>query len=146
MAPVASALGDVFMGIDHIGAAVRDFDSGVAHWASLGLRETHREVNAEQGVAEAMMAVPGTTLFLQVLAPLTAESAVGRFIAARGEGMQQVAFRVSDIHEASRRVTAAGMRLVYDSARPGTAGSLINFIHPKDAGGVLVELVQHADH
>ena len=146
MAPVASVLGDVYLGIDHIGVAYRDLHDGVGLWQSLGLRETHREVNDEQGVAEAMLAVPTTGLSLQVLAPLGPDSPVGRFIAARGQGLQQIALRVSDIDEACRRVAAHGLRLVSPAPRAGTLGSRINFIHPKDAGGVLVELVEHAGH
>jgi len=60
--------------------------------------------------------------------------------------MQQLAFRVTDIEEAMANVLNAGMRLIYPESRKGTAGSLINFVHPKDVGGVLVELVQPVDH
>lgn len=146
MTPVAVALGDVFLGIDHIGVAVHTLADGVARWTSLGLRETHSEANHEQGVAEAMLAVPTTDLYLQVLAPLSPESSVGRFLASHGQGMHQVAVRVSDIQEAGRRIVAHGMRLIYPNPAAGTAGSRINFVHPKDAGGVLVELVEAGDH
>jgi methylmalonyl-CoA/ethylmalonyl-CoA epimerase len=60
--------------------------------------------------------------------------------------MQQLAFRVTNIDEAMANVLRAGMRLIYPESRVGTAGSLINFVHPKDVGGVLVELVQPVDH
>ena len=55
-----------------------------------------------------------------------------------------MAYRVTDIEATSRRAARAGLRLLYDEPRRGTAGSRINFVHPKDAGGVLVELVEPA--
>lgn len=81
---------------------------------------------------------------VQLLMPLTPDSAVGKFIANRGPGIQQMAYRVTDIDETSEKLRAAGVRLLYDTSRTGTAGSRVNFIHPKAAGGVLVELVEPA--
>ena len=108
----------------------------------------HREVNEEQGVTEAMIQVGPASheVKLQLLAPLTPESAIARFLDKSGPGIQQLAYRVTDIEIACASVRERGMRLLYESPRRGTAGSLINFIHPKDAGGVLVELVQPAAH
>ena len=79
---------------------------------------------------------------LQLLAPLTPDSAIAEFLDRSGPGMQQLAYRVTDIDAAMAAVRAQGMRLLYDEPRRGTADSRINFIHPKDAGGVLVELVE----
>ena len=146
MTPLATAMGDVFLGIDHIGLAVPALDAGVAQWQALGLRSVHRETNTGEGVDEAMLAVPGTGLFLQVLAPLSPDSPVGRFLARRGQGMQQVAFRVSDVTIAAQRLADHGIPTIHPKPAAGTAGSRIHFVHPKDAGGVLVELVEHADH
>jgi methylmalonyl-CoA/ethylmalonyl-CoA epimerase len=81
---------------------------------------------------------------VQLLAPLTRQSVIARFLDRSGPGLQQLAYRVTSIDDAMGAVRAQGMRLLYDSARRGTAGSRINFIHPKDAGGVLVELVEPA--
>ncbi|MDT5043926.1 MAG: methylmalonyl-CoA/ethylmalonyl-CoA epimerase, partial [Actinoplanes sp.] len=67
-----------------------------------------------------------------------------KFIGRSGPGLQQLAYTVADVEATSAALRARGMRLLYDSARPGTAGSRINFVHPKDAGGVLVELVEPA--
>jgi methylmalonyl-CoA/ethylmalonyl-CoA epimerase len=83
---------------------------------------------------------------LQLLAPLNSDSTIAKFLERSGEGMQQLAFRVTDIEQAMANVLDAGMRLIYPESRIGTAGSLINFVHPKDVGGVLVELVQPVDH
>jgi methylmalonyl-CoA/ethylmalonyl-CoA epimerase len=135
----------LILGIDHVGIAVGDLDEAVRFYVStLGFRIVHEETNAEQGVREAMVAVGESGTCLQILAPLTPESAIGRFLATSGPGMQQLAYRVSDIEEAMLATRAAGMRLLYDEPRRGTAGSRINFIHPRDAGGVLVELIEHA--
>jgi methylmalonyl-CoA/ethylmalonyl-CoA epimerase len=134
----------LILGIDHVGIAVGDFDEAVQFYEStFGFRVVHEETNAEQGVREAMVAVEDSGTCLQILAPLTAESAIGRFLARSGPGIQQLAYRVSDIEAAMVATRAARMRLLYDEPRRGTAGSRINFIHPRDAGGVLVELIEH---
>lgn len=86
----------------------------------------------------------GTGAQLQLLAPLREDSAIGRFLARSGPGLQQLAYRVADVEEVSRVLRERGLRLLYDTPRRGTAGSRINFVHPKDAGGVLVELVEPA--
>jgi len=130
--------------IDHVGVAVPDLNAAIAfHRDVLGLRLVHEETNEEQGVREAMMST-GTGAQLQLLAPLREDSAIGRFLARSGPGLQQLAYRVADVEEVSRVLRERGLRLLYDTPRRGTAGSRINFVHPKDAGGVLVELVEPA--
>jgi methylmalonyl-CoA/ethylmalonyl-CoA epimerase len=69
---------------------------------------------------------------------------IGKFLERSGEGIQQVAYGVHDVDAASATLRERGVRLLYDEPRRGTAGSRINFVHPKDAGGVLVELVEPA--
>jgi methylmalonyl-CoA/ethylmalonyl-CoA epimerase len=134
-------LGPVVTAIDHVGFAVRDLDEAVEFYRrTFGLTLAHEEVNEEQGVREAMLAIGDS--HLQLLAPLRPDSAIGKFLERNGEGIQQVAFRVTDVDVASRRLRDAGLRLLYDAPRRGTAGSRINFVHPKDCGGVLVELVE----
>ncbi|MEP6630212.1 MAG: methylmalonyl-CoA epimerase [Lapillicoccus sp.] len=138
----------LFTAIDHVGVAVLDLDVAVAFYErTFGMRLVHEEVNEEQGVREAMMAVGDSGSCVQLLAPLTPESTIARFLERSGPGVQQVAYRVEDVEEASTLLRQRGMRLLYDAPRRGTAGSRVNFVHPKDAGGVLVELVQAAgDH
>jgi methylmalonyl-CoA/ethylmalonyl-CoA epimerase len=80
-----------------------------------------------------------------LLAPLRPDSAIGKFLDRSGPGLQQLAYTVADIDAASATLRERGLRLLYDEPKRGTAGSRINFIHPKDAGGVLVELVEPAD-
>jgi methylmalonyl-CoA/ethylmalonyl-CoA epimerase len=140
------SLAPLVTAIDHVGIAVPDLDAAVAFYsATFGLVERHREVNAEQGVAEAMLATvdaPDGATQLQLLAPLTPESAIARFIERSGPGMQQLAYRVDDVQRAASVLRRKGLRLLYDSAKRGTNDSMINFVHPKDTGGVLIELVQ----
>ena len=75
---------------------------------------------------------------------MSADSPIGRFLDRHGPGIQQVAYRVDDVTVVSAVLRERGLRLLYEEPRRGTAGSRVNFVHPKDAGGVLVEIVQPA--
>jgi methylmalonyl-CoA/ethylmalonyl-CoA epimerase len=131
--------------IDHVGIAVADLDGAIAfHTGVLGGVLAHRERNEEQGVEEAMIAF-GSGAQVQLLAPLDASSTIARFLDRNGPGLQQLAYRVDDVRAAAESARSAGVRTLYDEPRRGTGGSSINFLHPKDAGGVLVELVQPAE-
>ena len=131
--------------IDHVGIAVPDLDAAIEHYTSAyGMTCVHQEVNEEQGVREAMMAVGDSGSFLQLLAPLSPDSTIGRFLDKSGPGIQQMAYRVDSIDEVSDHLRSQGMKLLYDAPKKGTAGSRVNFVHPKSAGGVLVELVEPA--
>jgi methylmalonyl-CoA/ethylmalonyl-CoA epimerase len=129
--------------IDHVGLAVQDLDQAIAFYQdAFGMQLVHEEVNEEQGVREAMMAVGDSGSCIQLLAPLSEDSPIGKFLARNGEGIQQVAYRVSDIEVAADELRAAGVRMLYETPKRGTAGSRVNFAHPKDCGGVLIELVE----
>ena len=140
--------GDIgILRIDHVGIAVADLDAAIEFYGRVfGMRCVHRETNEEQGVREAMLSVGRTPDggCLQLLAPLGPESAIARFLDRNGPGVQQVAYTVADVDAACAALRDRGMRLLYPEPRRGTAGSRINFVHPKDAGGVLVELVEPA--
>jgi len=134
--------------VDHVGIAVADLDAAIAWYHDhLGMILVHEEVNDDQGIREAMLSVPGAsagTAQIQLMAPIDESSTIAKFLDKRGPGIQQMAFRVSDLDSLSERLRAQGVRLVYDAPRRGTAESRINFIHPKDGGGVLIELVESA--
>lgn len=133
----------LFEAIDHVGIAVTDFDAAVAYYAeAFGMTVAHEEVNEEQGVREAMLSVGDSGSSIQLLAPLSPDSPIGKFLETKGEGIQQLAYRVKDIDAVCATLRERGVRLLYDEPKRGTAGSRVNFIHPKSAGGVLVELVQ----
>src|SRR5215470_4027542 len=130
--------------IDHVGIAVADLDEAIEFYGRVfGMTCVHVEENPEQGVREAMMSVGPTPAggCVQLLAPLSPESTIAKFLDRNGPGMQQVAYTVADVDVAAAALRERGVRLLYDEARRGTAGSRVNFVHPKDAGGVLVELV-----
>ena len=136
---------DLFTAIDHVGVAVPDLDAAIAFYRdTYGMTLAHEEVNEEQGVREAMMAVGGSGSHIQLLAPLSPDSTIAKFLDRSGPGVQQVAYRVDDVEAVSRVLRERGLRLLYDEPRRGTSNSRVNFIHPKDAGGILVELVQPA--
>jgi len=135
----------LFTAIDHIGVAVADLDAAIAFYReTFGMRVVHEEVNEEQGVHEAMLAVGDGDACVQLLAPLGPDSTIATFLDRHGPGLQQVAYRVVDLEAVSAVLRERGLRLIYPQPRRGTADSRINFIHPKDAGGVLVELVEPA--
>jgi len=136
---------DLLTTIDHVGIAVPDLDEAIAFYAqAFGVQSVHEETNEEQGVREAMLAVGNGETRIQLLAPLTPESTIAKFIGRSGPGLQQLAFRVTDVDAVSATLRERGLRLLYDVPKRGTADSRVNFVHPKDAGGVLVELVQPA--
>jgi methylmalonyl-CoA/ethylmalonyl-CoA epimerase len=133
--------------IDHVGVAVPDLDEALTFYAeTFGLRCVHEEINDEQGVREAMLAVGDDPdgPRLQLLAPARPDSAIARFLDRSGPGLQQLAYTVRDVEASSAALRERGLRLLYDTPRRGTGGSRINFVHPKDTGGVLVELVESA--
>ncbi|HET9127282.1 MAG TPA: methylmalonyl-CoA epimerase [Propionibacteriaceae bacterium] len=137
---------NMFVCIDHVGYAVPDLDAAIAfHTDVLGFRLLHREVNEEQGVAEAMLGTGSQqpeSAQVQLLAPLTENSTIAKFIGKNGPGVQQVCYRVDDIDAVCAELRAKGVRLLYPEPKRGTAGARINFAHPKDTGGILLELTQ----
>ncbi|GAA3665555.1 methylmalonyl-CoA epimerase [Nocardioides ginsengisoli] len=135
----------LFTAIDHVGIAVPDLDEAIAFYRdTFGMVAVHEETNEEQGVREAMVAVGDSGSCIQLLAPLNSESTIAKFLDRSGPGMQQLAYRVSDLDAVVDALKAKGVRLLYPEPKRGTANSRINFVHPKDAGGVLVELVEPA--
>ena len=129
--------------IDHVGIAVADLDAAKTFYRdTFGMETVHEETNEAMGVREAMVAVGDSGSFLQLLAPLNESSTIAKFLDRHGPGLQQLAFRVTDLESVTTILRDRGVRLLYDVGRRGTAGSLVNFVHPKDAGGVLVELVE----
>jgi methylmalonyl-CoA/ethylmalonyl-CoA epimerase len=133
--------------LDHVGIAVSDLDAAVRFYRNvLGLHVVHREENFDQQVAEVMLTSSENGPVgnqLQLLMPLAGNSALNRFLMRRGSGVHHVAYAVPDVRSASSILRQRGVRVLYDAPRAGTRGSQINFVHPKDTGGVLLELVEH---
>ena len=135
----------LFTAIDHVGIAVADLDAAKAFYRdTFGMETVHEETNQDQGVREAMVAVGDSGSSIQLLAPLDPSSTIATFLDRNGPGIQQLAYRVTDVEAVAALLRSRGLRILYDEARPGTSGSRVNFVHPKDAGGVLIELVEPA--
>jgi methylmalonyl-CoA/ethylmalonyl-CoA epimerase len=127
--------------IDHVGIAVADLEAAVERYrTTLGLEPAHRERMDDQGVEEVLFEVGSS--FVQLLGALGPNTPVGRFLEKRGEGIHHVGYRVESVVEALEMLRAAGVRLIDETPRRGSRGTTIAFVHPRDMGGVLVELVQ----
>lgn len=129
------------MKLHHVGVAVRDLGAAIARHERMGLRLAHREVVAAQKVEVAFV---GERPWIELVAPLGGDSPVSKFIDKRGEGQHHVAFAVPDIAVELRKQESAGAALIDKAARPGAWGHKVAFLHPKDQGGVLIELVEEA--
>jgi methylmalonyl-CoA/ethylmalonyl-CoA epimerase len=130
------------MKIEHIGIATPRIDDALLFWRdALGLEVQHTEVVEEQGVRVAML--PAGEPRVELLEPTGADSPVAQFLEKRGPGIHHIAVRVPDIRAALARLKDAGARLIDAEPRVGAGGCLVAFVHPKSAGGVLLELVEH---
>jgi methylmalonyl-CoA/ethylmalonyl-CoA epimerase len=128
--------------VDHIGIATTSIEAGLAVWRdALGLSVDSTEEVTEQGVRVCMLAVGDT--HVELLEPLSPETAVGRFLAKRGPGMHHIAIEVKDIQASLAELKNKGARLIDETPRVGAGGCLVAFVHPSSVNGVLLELVQH---
>ncbi len=133
----------MFGRIDHVGVAVEDLDEAVALYSErLAMPVQHRETVQEQGVEAVLLGVGES--HVELLRPLGAETAVGRFLERNGPGLHHVAYGTEDIDSALQAVRAAGLRLIDEQPRTGIRNSRVAFVHPKSTGGVLTELVEAA--
>ncbi|MDX6614251.1 MAG: methylmalonyl-CoA/ethylmalonyl-CoA epimerase [Blastocatellia bacterium] len=131
------------MKIDHIGIATQSIDEASAFWReALGLEMCSSEEVADQGVRVSML--PTGESRIELLEPTSTNSPIARFLEKRGAGIHHIAFRVDDIRVALQQLSAKGTRLIDETPRSGADGCLVAFIHPSATGGVLVELVEHA--
>jgi methylmalonyl-CoA/ethylmalonyl-CoA epimerase len=135
----------VFGRIDHVGVAVEDLDQAVDLYSQrFGMREQHRETVEAFGV-EAVLLEVGEG-HVELLKPLSDDSAVGRFLERNGPGIHHVAYQTDDIDSALEQVREAGLRLIDEQPRTGIRNSRVAFLHPKATNGVLTELVEPAEH
>jgi methylmalonyl-CoA/ethylmalonyl-CoA epimerase len=127
--------------LDHVGIAVDDLEAAVERYRTLlGIEPSHRERVDDQGVDEVLFAVGSS--YVQLLGALGPDTPVGAFLAKRGPGVHHVAYRVADVRDAMEHLRDAGAELIDREPRPGSRGTSIAFVHPREMGGVLVELVQ----
>jgi methylmalonyl-CoA/ethylmalonyl-CoA epimerase len=133
----------MFSRIDHIGVAVEEIDAALQLYRDgFQLEVAHREVVQEQGV-EAVLLDVGEN-HVELLAPLSADTPVGKFLAKQGPGLHHVAYQVSDIDATLHALKQAGMRMIDEQPRTGIRGSRVAFMHPRATAGVLTELVEPA--
>jgi len=134
----------VFSRIDHIGVAVEEIEPALALYRdSFELDVAHREVVQEQGV-EAVLLDVGEN-HVELLAPLSPDTPVGKFLARQGPGLHHVAYQVSDIDATLQALKRAGLQLIDEQPRTGIRGSRVAFMHPRATAGVLTEIVQPAE-
>ncbi len=131
----------MILDIDHVGIAVADLDEAVERYRrTLGVEPSHRERVEDQGVEEVLFPVGSS--FIQLVGASGPDTPVGRFLAKRGPGVHHVAYRVRDVASSLDELRREGVTLIDDAPRRGSRGTVIAFVHPRDMGGVLVELVQ----
>jgi methylmalonyl-CoA epimerase len=128
--------------INHIGIAVKSLAERLRFWEALGLESDGAETVASEKVQVTFLPVGESSI--ELLEPTDGESAVGRHLARRGEGVHHIALQVDDLDQVLARLRTAGIAVLGDGARPGAEGSRVAFLHPRSCGGVLVELVEEA--
>lgn len=132
--------------LDHVGIAVPDLEEAIEFYRSaFGWVNHHQEINEEQGISEAMIGpkdIKNTEGMIQLIAPLNEDSTIAKFLEKKGPGIQQMCLRTNNIDALSEHLRSQGVRLLYPEPKNGTGGARINFLHPKDAGGVLLEITQ----
>jgi methylmalonyl-CoA epimerase len=127
--------------IDHVGIAVRNIDLALKLYRdTLGFKPGLRKRVEHQKVEVQFLELPGTKL--ELLAPLSDDSPISKFLTQRGEGVHHITYSVADIHAALAELKARGIRAIDAAPRPGAEGKLVAFLHPKTTGGVLIELQQ----
>ena len=127
--------------IDHIGIAVKSIEEGKRFFADiLGLKLEKTEVIEEQKVKTGFFPIADSEL--ELLESTQPDGPVAKFIEARGQGVQHIAFRVENLDEALAELKEKGVRLIDQEPRKGAGGARIAFIHPKETSGVLVELCE----
>jgi methylmalonyl-CoA/ethylmalonyl-CoA epimerase len=127
--------------LDHVGIAVANLHDALKFYVeTLGLEIDAPEEIPSQRVRAHFIQVGDARL--ELLEPTTDDSPIAKYVARRGPGLHHVALRVDDIVAALAELKARGVRLIDETPRPGAHGSLVAFIHPSSAHGVLVELKQ----
>jgi len=127
--------------IDHIAVAVQDLDQSLGFWEkALGLRVHEIRNVPEQAVDIACLPIGASEV--ELVKPMTADSGIAKWMQKRGAGIHHICFEVDDIRATLAELSAQGMELIDKEPRTSADGKLYAFVHPKSAGGVLIELYQ----
>ena len=129
-----------FVKIRHIGIAVDSIEERLPMWESLGLKLDHTEEVESEGVTTAHIKIGGYEI--ELLEPMGKDTPVGKFIDKKGPGIHHLALEVDDIEESLAKAKKNGLEPIGEAPRPGADNTLVAFFHPKDTGGVLLEIVQ----
>jgi methylmalonyl-CoA/ethylmalonyl-CoA epimerase len=131
-------------GLDHIAIAVDDLPEGIRRFCDdLGLTLAGTEDVESAQTATAFIPVGDTRI--ELIHPLGGQGPVARHLEKRGPGLHHICFRTDDIEGDMARLTAKGYRFLTEAPTPGAHGTRVAFIHPKSAGGVLIELAEHPE-
>ena len=126
--------------IDHVRVAVNEIEVSMGFFRdTFGIESSTITVMEEHGVKAALLLVGQTRI--ELLEPLGPETAVGRFLQRRGEGLHHLALNVNNVGQDLEVVKARGLRVIDRTPREGLTG-MVAFIHPESTGGILMELVQ----
>ena len=129
------------IGIEHIGIAVKSIDKRSPFWEHvLGIKSTGREKVLDEGVETGIYDIGGGKI--ELLESVKSDSVIQKFIDKKGEGIHHVCLKVDDIYDAIAELKEKGISVIYPTPKKGAEGFLVTFIHPRDSGGVLVELAQ----
>jgi methylmalonyl-CoA/ethylmalonyl-CoA epimerase len=127
--------------IDHIGIAVKEIEkAGTFYKDVLGLKIHGIEEIAEQKVKVAFFPISDSEI--ELLESTQSDGPVAKYISAKGEGVQHIAFRVENIDQAMEELREKGVRMIDEKPRNGAGGAKIAFIHPKETNGVLIEICE----
>jgi methylmalonyl-CoA/ethylmalonyl-CoA epimerase len=126
--------------IDHVGIAVRSIDEARGFYEALGLEVEEIEEVPQEGVRVAMIPCGGSRI--ELLEPTREESPIAKFLERQGPGIHHLCFASDDVEGDDGALRTGGYRLIRDQPTRGAGGSRVQFVHPKSAGGVLVELAQ----
>ncbi len=132
----------MIIGLDHIAIAVGNFEKAIQRFLEdfgIPLEGTEDVITAKTKTA--FFPMSGTKI--ELIHPLSKDSPVQRFLEKRGEGLHHICFQTDDIIEDMKKLTDKGYRFLSNEPQDGAHGSKVAFIHPKSAGGVLIELAQH---
>ena len=129
------------IGIEHIGIAVKSIDKRSPFWEHvLGIKSTGREKVLDEGVETGIYDIGGGKI--ELLESVKSDSAIQKFMDKKGEGIHHVCLKVDDVYNAIAELKEKGISVIYPTPKKGAEGFLVTFIHPRDSGGVLVELAQ----
>jgi methylmalonyl-CoA/ethylmalonyl-CoA epimerase len=128
--------------IDHIAVVIHDMDAALNFWQkALGLPLSATEHNEQEAVDVAFLPVGESRI--ELLKPTTDDSGIGKYLAKRGPGMHHICLAVADIEAAVAQIISSGFEMINDTPRTRDDGTRYAFVHPKSAGGVMIELYEH---